>query len=283
MLMHAMLALALSAAPPQVAGADTVITVNRDTRLEVENHRGEVLIDAWDRDGVRVQADLDRDQMIDAARSGTVLRVRPRTARGGLADADLRVTVPRWMSIRVEGNQLDVAVRGTEGELSVQTVNGDIEVEGGAGLVTLRSIQGQVTVRGASGRVEAITVNEDIEVSDIDGEVDIETTNGDVTLRRIRATTARATTVNGDVFYDGSIRDGGRYAFSTHNGDISVTVAENANTTVSVSTYRGDFESDFPVRLTGATRDRQFTFTLGSGSARLELESFNGEIRLRRP
>jgi DUF4097 and DUF4098 domain-containing protein YvlB len=104
-----------------------------------------------------------------------------------------------------------------------------------------------------------------------------------VTMSGIRSASTRATTMNGDIEYDGTIRDNGRYVFSTHNGDLAVSVPPNANTTVSVSTYHGEFESDFPVRLTGTGQDRQFTFTLGSGSARIELESFNGEIRLYRP
>jgi len=36
------------------------------------------------------------------------------------------------------------------------------------------------------------------------------------------------------------------------------------------------------VQLTGKTKHR-FSFTIGSGSARLELESFDGDIRLCRP
>ena len=51
---------------------------------------------------------------------------------------------------------------------------------------------------------------------------------------------------------------------------------------VSVSTFNGDFSACFPVQLTGKTKHR-FNFTLGSGSARLELESFSGDIKICRP
>ena len=53
---------------------------------------------------------------------------------------------------------------------------------------------------------------------------------------------------------------------------------------VSLSTFNGDFDFDFPVTLT-ETRggDKRFGFTLGTGSARIELSSFGGTIRLRRP
>lgn len=275
------LILALTVAQPQAP--DTVIAVDRGTRLDVSNFRGEVMVDAWDRNEVRIRSDMDGGQILDVGETGATLRVRSRGRSGGPGDTELRVAVPRWMDVSIKGNQIDVEVRGTEAEINVETVGGEIQVEGGRGLVQAGSIQGSILIRGVRGRVEARSVNEEIALHDIEGEVYVETTNGDVTLRDIRSGRARATTVNGDIEYDGSIRDDGRYAFATHNGDVEVTVAEDANVTVSVSTYQGDFESAFPVQLTGTSRDRQFTFTLGSGRARLELESFNGEISLRRP
>ncbi len=104
------------------------------------------------------------------------------------------------------------------------------------------------------------------------GDVDASTVNGDVD----------ASTVNGDVEYTGTIRDGGRYSIATHNGDITVAIPEGSNVTVSVASFSGDFESAFPVQLT-ETRRKRFTFVLGSGKARMELESFSGTIALERP
>src|ERR1051325_10969246 len=83
--------------------------------------------------------------------------------------------------------------------------------------------------------------------------------------------------------YDGTIKDGGRYRFSTHDGDLRVSIPEKSSVSVSVSTFDGDFSACFPVQLVGPKTKHRFTLTIGSGSARLELESFNGDIRLCRP
>src|SRR5207245_10177295 len=88
--------------------------------------------------------------------------------------------------------------------------------------------------------------------------------------------------VNGDITYDGTIKDGGRYRFGTHDGDVRVSVPEKGNVSVSVSTFNGEFNACFPVQLTGRTKHR-FSFTLGSGSAGLELESYGGHIKICRP
>jgi hypothetical protein len=261
--------------------ADTVLSVERGTRLDVENWRGEVTVEVWDRDAVRVRTRGDR--AADVGRRGSILRVRSEGDGGGQADTDFTITIPRWMDVRVHGHQVGVSVRGTDGEVAVENVGGNVQVEGGAGRVTIRTIQGSVRVRGARGRVEVWNVNQSVTLEDVVGDIAVETTNGSVTMRRVRAGTARATTVNGAVLYEGDILDSGRYAFSSHNGRITITIPEAANATVSAASYNGGFRAEFPVRLTGMSRDRHYDFTLGSGSARVELESFNGDITLRRP
>ena len=75
----------------------------------------------------------------------------------------------------------------------------------------------------------------------------------------------------------------GRYALSTHNGDVTVTVAEGTSASVSVSTFNGEFESAFPVTLTETRKGKRFNFTIGGGSAQVTLESFQGTIQLVRP
>ena len=155
-------------------------------------------------------------------------------------------------------------------------------MSGGTGTVSLKSVQGDVTLEKARGRIDLSSVNEAIAARRISGDLTAETVNGDVTLEQIESANSEATTVNGDVTYDGTIKDGGRYRFSTHDGDLRIAVPEGANVATFVSTFNGEFNACFPIQLTGRAKHR-FSFTIGSGSARLEIESFNGDIRLCRP
>ena len=119
-------------------------------------------------------------------------------------------------------------------------------------------------------------------MSDVVGDITAESVDGDIELDNVESSNIDLTTVDGGVRYDGTIKDGGHYSLSTHDGDVELGVPAGTNATVSISTFDGDFEADFPVSVTSTTK-RRFTFTLGSGSARVELESFDGDIHLRRP
>jgi hypothetical protein len=262
---------------------DSTVPVQRGQRLEVSSFAGEIAVKTWDRNAIRVQADPAGGARVQIDRAPTTVTVRTEGRRGPPRRVDLVITAPSWLPLDLSGVNTDVTVVGARGPVSVETVQGAVDVDGGNGLVSLKSVQGSVVLKGAKGRLEVHSVNEDVRISNSSGEVTAETVNGGITLRRVDATSVMASSVNGELVYDGTIRNGGRYAFSTHNGDITVTVAEGANATVSVSTFNGEFASEFPVTLTETRKGKRFNFTIGSGSAQVTLESFQGSIELVRP
>jgi DUF4097 and DUF4098 domain-containing protein YvlB len=266
------------------APLDTTVSVDRGQRLEVNAFGGDITVKIWARNAVRIQADPSSRTEISVTTSGSTVSVRTEGRRGPASSVDLDLTVPAWMALDLSGVYTDVHVDGSRGSVAVETVQGDVEVSGGEGQISLSSVQGSVTLRNAKGRIEVHSVNQDVRLATSSGEIKAETVNGEIVLDKVDATNLDASTVNGDVEYDGPIHDGGRYALSSHNGDITIAVAPTANAAVAVSTFGGEFESDFPVTMTEGRKGKRFSFTLGKGGgAQIELESFQGTIRLARP
>ena len=261
---------------------DTTIPVRAGARLEVSNFGGDIAIKTWSKSAVRVTASHSGRDRISIDATDQYVRVKSQGRRGPSQMVDYDITVPTSMALALTGVYTDISVDGSQAEVTAETVEGSVKVSGGAGNVSLKSVQGEVTLEKAKGRISLSSVNEAITATAISGDVSAETVNGDITLTQIESANTDATTVNGDITYDGTIKDGGRYRFSTHDGDLRVSVPEKAGVSVSVATFNGDFSACFPVQLVNKTKHR-FEFTIGSGSARIELESFNGDIRLCRP
>ena len=262
---------------------DTTVPARQGQRLVVDAYGGEIDVKTWARNAVRVEADPSPRTSVEITSGGGAVSVRTEGRRGPPSAVDLKLTVPVWMGLDLSGVYTDVTATGTRGPISVETVQGEVNVTGGEGLVSLRSVQGQVTLKGAKGRIDVHSVNEDVRISDASGEIVAETVNGEIVLERVDATSLDAGTVNGDVGYDGPIRNGGRYTLSSHNGDVTLAAAEATSATVSVSTFNGEFESVFPVTLRETRKGKRFSFTLGGGSAQVSLESFQGTVQLVRP
>ncbi len=262
---------------------DTTFAVPSGASLSVNNFGGAITVHGWNQDRVKVHAEHGRRGRVDVSLVGGTVMIKSGTRQGAPSVVDIEVTVPQAMALVLSGTYAEITVDGVTGPIRAETVNGEVSVRGGRGNITLHSIQGSVTLADASGRIEVNSVNEDVALSNVSGELKVETTNGEVTLTGIRSSSVEAGTINGDVLYEGTIADGGSYSFASHNGDITVSVPDGANVTVTAATANGDIDASFPIPLAGTPGKRRYTFKLGTGSARMELESFQGDIQLRRP
>ena len=259
---------------------DTTFAVKAGARLELDDFGGEIAVRAWAKDAVRIEASHSRRVWIEVEHSDGSIKIGARSRHGVPASVEYRLSVPAWMPLDLSGISTEISVEGTKGEIKAQTVHGDVRVRGGAGFVSLESVDGEVSLVGARGRIELGSVNQGVRVSDVVGEVSADAVNGDILLDHIDSKSVEASTVNGDLYCDGDLKEGGVYSFSTHNGDIVVGLPEHPDVAVSVSTFSGSFSSSIPIQLRETRRGKNFSFVLGAGSARLELESFQGAIRL---
>jgi DUF4097 and DUF4098 domain-containing protein YvlB len=264
---------------------DTTVSVRPNARLELENYGGSIVIRTWDRNQVRVRAEHGRREhvQVTAGANSQVVRIDAE-GRSGLPRAvDFEISVPAAMSLKLSGTFTDIEVQGVQGEIDAETTQGNVIVSGGSGRVRLESVQGRIELSDARGRIDVSTVNQGIRLNNISGDIVAETVNGSIILERVQASGVDATSVNGTIVYDGTIRDGGAYLLSTHNGGIWVVVPERTNAKFNVSTYNGELDSSFPISMNRTTGQRRFGFTIGNGSAQVDLETFGGDIRLRRP
>lgn len=260
---------------------DTTFAVRPGGTLELDALNGAVTVDTWDRSAMRVQATYRGRTGIEIEHSGSTVSIETE-ARGMSNPVTFEVTVPRSYNVEIDGVNLRVTVDGIQGSTDIENVQGPIIVRGVTGPVDVESVSGSITIENVRGTIEVATVNQAIRINGARGSIDAETANGSIVMRDVDASSVAATTVNGLVDYDGSVHDGGRYFLAAHNGSITMAVPERTNARIDIETHNGRVESAFPVRVTGSG-DREFSFTLGNGSARVELESYNGTIHLVRP
>src|SRR5688572_33009345 len=89
--------------------SDQTIQVPKGTRVDVDDCAGELIVRTWDRDAVRVQARHTSRTRVRANLVGTQLRVDVDADRGP-GSADLELSVPAWINLRIDGNNCFVEV-----------------------------------------------------------------------------------------------------------------------------------------------------------------------------
>ncbi len=91
-----------------------------------------------------------------------------------------------------------------------------------------------------------------------------------------------ATTLDGDIVFDGQVGPRGNLSLVTHSGDVTLRLPADFGGRFEVSTIDGNFESEFPVRVGGVGAGQALRFELGNGQARILIQNFDGDIRLLR-
>lgn len=262
-----------------VPPADTTVELRPGDRIVIEELSGSLTITAWDRDAVDVLAE-GGEGVIEVLRSGSTVHIgRSVTSRRGRRE-DTTVRVPSWIDIEVASTSMDVSIRGVGGALDVRNVSGDVDIADVDGPLEVRSVSGEIRVTDARGPVRASSQSDDVTLTRVAGPVEAHSGDGDIRLVDLRSPSVQAEAQDGDIDFDGLVADDGEYGFYVHDGDARIAVPEATNASVRVSTFDGDFESDFTVRVEHFTSGRRFDFVLGDGGADMEIEVFDGDIRL---
>lgn len=267
------------------APTDTSVRIARGDRVTIDAGMQSVLVRGVDGDRVTTTGgDLDYDKgevVIDAMTASIKGMIR---GRGG----NLVISVPRWASVSVTSINGSIRVEDAPEGLEAEAVNGGVTVSGGSGTMTLSSATGEVRVRDFRGqRLEIESIAGAVEVDGATGSLVIESVNEPIVLRRITARSVDASSTNGHIRWIGAIDPGGRYRFESHNGRVVLQVPGSLDARLRITTFLGDFSTSIPATTSGRATgtpgedaERTFTVTFGRGAASVEIQTFNGSVRV---
>ena len=264
---------------------DTTFAFSKNGSVDLTEVSGDVVVNAWDRNEARVRAYAERGR-IRSSLSSSRLSLEVEPVHGRMGDSKMEVWVPVGARVVARSTSGDVTVKGTKAEVDARSTSGDVVVSNASDRITIESVSGDVHGSQLNGDVRSESVSGTIEIRDASGPMRAETTSGDVSLLGVTSASVFATTVSGEVEYDGTVDNNGRYEFHSHSGDIRLGIPESSSAQFSVETFSGSLDSEFPITLQPGQRStgrpRRFEFTLGKGGARVTAESFSGDIVLAR-
>ena len=225
---------------------DQTYPLNPNGRVSVSNVNGSIVVEAWDRNEVKVEATKTAD------------------SKETLDQTQIRV------SARPEAISIEVDLDAWKGESGWRN-NRKIEVSF------------HLFVPRTAVLNEIATVNGSVTVSNFSNMTKISAVNGSVNASNLRGT-ANLSTVNGEVKADFDNLDAAtKIALSTVNGKVSLLLPSDANATIKADSLNGTITNDFglPVRK-GQYVGRDLYGRVGSGVVQIKLNSVNGGLSVGR-
>jgi DUF4097 and DUF4098 domain-containing protein YvlB len=132
-------------------------------------------------------------------------------------------------------------------------------------LDSVETVNGSVNISGVSGNVAAESVNGDLDVSDLAGDVELSTVNGSIEAEF------------------SMLEDQQRVKVETVNGRVTVNLPESANVDINADTLNGGINAkDFGLETDKGFVGSDLNGKIGDGGARLNIDTVNGSIKIRR-
>jgi len=141
----------------------------------------------------------------------------------------------------------------------------EVIVPVGTQLDSVETVNGQLSISGVSGKVVAESVNGDLDIRDLAGDVGLSTVNGNIDAEFTR------------------LEDQQRVKVETVNGRVTIHLPENADVEISADTLNGGINgSDFGLETDKGFIGSDLNGNIGAGSARLNIDTVNGAIKIRK-
>jgi hypothetical protein len=183
----------------------------------------------------------------------------------------------------LQSSRGETDAKNIKGDFTAKTGNGNLRVENVGKNLQVITVNGNVTAQNIQGNFGLVAVNGKINVRCVKGRVEINDTSSQTQLAGIEGD-VEVTTANGKANFIGEIRAGKRYRLKTLSGVVSMLISDALGFTATLSSYGGQVDSDFVfgenIPHSSNKKNRRLTGTIGNGQAQIEMDSFDGRVRL---
>lgn len=279
--------------------AGTPINQSRDAdasaRIDITNVRGSVTVSGWDQNRIEITGTLgsgSKGLRVEGNRSRVEIEVEKPGSSGWfnwgssskMDDSILDIRVPRNAELHVETISAQVTVTGTAGRLlDVSSISGKIRLESTARELEVGTISGSVELAGDGERAQVGTVSGDIDSRANRERLKFETVSGSIRVGTETYREFSASSVSGDISLRGKPVGDARIEAETMSGDVELEAVGELSARIDAETFSGRIRSDFgKVKEPDHGPGRSIDATVGDGKARISIDTFSGDISIRR-
>jgi DUF4097 and DUF4098 domain-containing protein YvlB len=281
----------LLALPALAETIDRTVDVSPAPLVSIESLTGSVKITGWERSQVRVSGTLGEDVEeleIDYDENEVHIEVEvdeDDMGRNQKIESHLEISVPWSADLEVETLTASIEVSEVGGELELASTSADITVTGAPSAVEAESVSGSITVSGQGTLVEAESVSGDVTVRGAGETIEASTVSGEIHIEAAVVREASFESVSGSLMFSGNLAERAEFDAEVHSGNVILVLPTDVSATFEIETFSGDIQNEFgaaPVQASGFMPSKSLEFSTGTGSATVSIETFSGNVELKK-
>jgi DUF4097 and DUF4098 domain-containing protein YvlB len=225
--------------------------------------------------------ELSRGQELYGGGNRRMVKLGPNGADG---PARLEVRVPHGAKVVIDAGESSVDVEGLTGPVEIRGGGGAVHVNSAPVRLTIETVDGDVDITGGPHRsLDVRTAGGKVRVTGARGEINVNSVSGEVTLQADSITRGSVTSVAGTVRMMGVVDRTGTLNVESHGGDVELTLATRPGFEVVATAIGGSITNSLSRTAPRPIRDgRGFLLetAVGDGSGTVTVTAFKGTIRL---
>jgi len=309
------LILAMSMLPLMaVAGQkiDEQISVPANKRIFIDNQRGDIRVEGWDKAELKISGELDDKAQgyrleVENDRIEFIVKM-PRSQNYGWNRGDgseLVIYMPNSSELELSGVNVnvvasklnngtdidvvngDITLNAIRGDISVETVNGNVSATDLTGDIRYETVNGEINDNNSNGTLRFTAVNGDIKSTTSAEEVRLENVNGDIDFKLNKLKKLRISTVNGESeVHINQLMKGAQISYESVSGDVEFFFSDELSAQFEIEAHANgkivNELSNDKVKKAKYGPSSELEFSINGGDADIEIDTISGRIELRK-
>jgi len=267
----------------RLAAQERTIPLDRDGFVRVFNRVGTIHVVGWGVDSVRWNAQLAPGQELYGGGNQQMAKLG---VSGPDGVARLEVRVPAGAKLVIDAGESTVDVVGVTGAVEIRGGGGAVHVAGTPVRLTIETVDGPVDITGGPHRsVDVRTAGGAIDITGAREELSVSSISGDVTITADSITRGRIISVTGTVRLVGSVDRTGTLTAESHGGDLELALSTRPGFDVVATAIGGTIVNTLSKTSPRPVRDGRGSLleaVVGDGGGTVTVTAFKGTIRLTR-
>jgi putative adhesin len=286
-------ALAAVAGPRRVAGqipVDQRRAATPDVSVRISGVFTSLRIIGWDRDTVAITGSVPKGSRFEVAwgapggqpaRGAKMFLESP--GEMDVVGGKLELRVPTRARVWAKSGSAEIDASGVTGGLDLNIIGGSVHVAGTPRELNLEAMDGSITVDASAEWLRAKTATGDIVVRGGSADAGLSTVSGTIRVVEGPFERGKFEAVTGSIVFAGDPVRGAALTFDTHSGPIEIRLPPKPNVELDVASITGTIENGLTKNRPVPGREgrgQELGLSVGSGTARLVVRSFRGNIAL---
>ncbi len=265
---------------------DRTMEVAPSGSLYIDNTRGQLIVEGWDKPQIQLQGELDdsaRKLIFKRKGNKSMIKVVMKGMSHRGHGSELKVFIPRDTRVRFRGVDTDYIVKDLNARVEGHTINGDLTVKNVHGKINLSSVSGEVKVVKSSGLTRVESVSGKVNLSGEFKEARLKSMSGNIMVNIDQTMKLKVENVSGDTAINGYLKSNANIHLNSVSGSIHYKAAGEFNGKCQIASQFGgkihnELTEDKPWG--ELLEQRKLKFVSGDGSGMLVMNTVSGSVTL---